>query len=118
MFANDLGVPIDPIKTDPRGKRYTTDLGNHLGDLNQLDSEITSLIARTHGCATRYFQQYLDFITYRKKTMYDIKRDEVAKYVFNDIRKTKAYREEDLVYAELPISLKDAYYEYRYGIFA
>lgn len=50
--------------------------------------------------------------------MYDIKRDEVAKYVFNDIRKTKAYREEDLVYAELPISLKDAYYEYRYGIFA
>lgn len=118
LFANDLGVEIDQIKTDPRGTRYTTDLGNHLGDLNQLDSEITSLIARTHGCATRYFQQYLDFITYRKKTMYDIDRDKVAKYVFDDIRQTKAYKEEELVYAELPISLKDAYNEYRYGTFA
>lgn len=118
LFANNLGVEIDQIKTDPRVKRYTTDLGNHLGDLNQLDAEITSLIARTHGCATRYFQQYLDFITYRKKTMYDIDRDKVAKYVFDDIRQTKAYKEEELVYAELPISLKDAYNEYRYGTFA
>ena len=118
LFANNLGVEIDQIKTDPRVKRYTTDLGNHLGDLNQLDAEITSLIARTHGCATRYFQQYLDFITYRKKTMYDIDRDKVAKYVFDDIRQTKAYKEEELVYAELPISLKDAYNEYRYETFA
>ncbi|MDD6460672.1 MAG: hypothetical protein PUF70_08420 [Absicoccus porci] len=38
LFANDLGVEINQIKTDPRGKRYTTDLGNHLGDLNQLDT--------------------------------------------------------------------------------
>ena len=118
LFANDLGVEIDQIKTDPRVKRYTTDLGNHPGNLNQLDAEITSLIARTHGCATRYFQQYLDFITYRKKTMYNIDRNKVVKYVFDDIRQTKAYKEEELVYAELPISLKDAYNEYRYGTFA
>lgn len=55
---------------------------------------------------------------YRKKTMYEMDRDRVAKYVFNDIRLMSAFKEEEVGYAELTLSLIDAYYEYRYGIFA
>ena len=45
-------------------------------------------------------------------------RDRVAKYVFNDIRLMSAFKEEEVGYGELTLSLIDAYYEYRYGIFA
>ena len=118
QFANELGVTNDKIPTMPNGKRYTTNLGNHLGDLNQLDSELSSLITRTHGVSTRFLQDYLNFISYKKQTKYKIDRDKVAEHVYSKVSVTKAFKEEELIYAELPISLKEAYYEYRYGIFA
>lgn len=118
QFANNIESKYDKIPTTPDGKRYTTNLGNHLGDLNQLDSEITSLINRTHGVSTRFFQDYLNFLTYKKTTKYKHERDNVAEFIYNEIKDTKAFTEAELVYTELPISLKEAYYEYRYGIFA
>lgn len=83
-----------------------------------MDAEIKSLILRPDGYTIRCFQQYFDFIMYRKKTMYEMDRDRVAKYVFNDIRLMSAFKEEEVGYAELTLSLIDVYYEYRYGIFA
>lgn len=118
QFANSLGVLNDKIPTKPNKKRYKTDNGNHLGDINELDSEISSLITKTHGVSTRYLQDYLNFITYRKQAKYKHERKEVVSYIYQEISNTQAFIEEELVFTELPISLKDAYYEYRYGIFA
>lgn len=118
QFANELGATLDAIPTKPNEKRYTTANGNHLGELNQLHSEISSLITKTHGVSTRFFQDYLNFITYIKKVKYQIEREDLTEFIFNEIKNTPAFTQEELYFTELPISLKEAYYEYRYGIFA
>lgn len=118
QFANELGATLDNIPTKPNEKKYTTKSGNHLGDLNQLHSEISLLISKTHGVSTRFFQDYLNFLTYTKHVKYKVERKDLTEFIFNEIKNTTAFNEEKLVLTELPISLKEAYFEYRYGIFA
>lgn len=118
QFANEVGADHDVIPTVANKKRYTTKKGEHLADINQLDSEITSLITKTHGVCIKYFQGYLDFLTFKKQVKYQVKREEMATYIFRLIKGTKAFTEEEIIFTELPISLKEAYYEYHYGIFA
>lgn len=118
QFSNEIGAENDKIEVKANKKNYTTKSGKHLGDVNQLDAGITELITRTHGVSTRYFQEYLDFYTYLKKMKYSYKRDEIADNIFSLIKNTKAFTEDEIVLTEMPVSLKEAYYEYRFGIFA
>ena len=118
--ANVLEAGHDKIipPPDPMLKNYVSPLGNALGDVNELDSGISKIIARTHGVSTRYLQSYLDFYCYVKQMRYKIGRSRLCEAVFDSVKRKKPHSEKWLAAMELPISLKEAYYEYRYGIFA
>ena len=117
QIANELGATLDKIDKKPTVKRYTTDNGNSLSSMNQLHSEITALITKTHGIGTKYIQGYLDFVTIRKKINYSYKKDDRPEALYNLIKDVKAWTGKQISNKEMPISLKEAYYEYRYGIF-
>ncbi len=118
QIANELGATLDKIDSKPTVKRYTTDNGNSLSSMNQLHSEITMMITKTHGVGIKYIQGYLDFLTIRKKINYSYKRDDQAAALYNLIKDTRSWTGKELSNQKLPISLKEAYYEYRYGIFS
>ena len=119
-IANILGADHDRIipSRDPGAKRYKSPSGCSLGDVNELDSGITALITAKRGVSTRYLQSYLNFYVYVKQAKYRMGRDELSGHIFEAIKKAGAITEKDIAATEFPISLKEAYYEYRYGIFA
>lgn len=81
-------------------------------------TEISAIITSTKGFSTRYIQGYLDFNILRKQTKYKFKRDEMVDQIFEKVIHTKSFSNVYVMRTPIPISLKEAYYEYRYGIFA
>ena len=73
---------------------------------------------RTHGFSTRYAQEYLDFNILRKQIKYKYKRDEQAKKLFEEVKDSEFIKNALVLNTPMPISLKEAYYEYHYGIFS
>ena len=72
----------------------------------------------TGGVGTRYIQGYLDFLLLKKQAKYTFKRKEMAAEILRMIIDTEAFSNEMVRATPMPISLKEANYEYRYGIFA
>ena len=95
-----------------------TEDGNSLASVNELMSEIENIIQRTHGFSTRYAQEYLDFNVLRKQIKYKYKRDEQAKKLFEEVKDSEFIKNALVLNTPMPISLKEAYYEYHYGIFS
>lgn len=118
QFANHLKATNDKIPTSPLGKRYLTEDGESLGDINEMMSEISGIITKTKGFSTRYAQGYVDFNILRKQMKYQYKRKEIVDRLFEEVIKTKSFKNVLISQMPMPISLKEAYYEYRYGIFA
>jgi transposase-like protein len=118
QFANNLGVMNDKVPVIANKKRYTTNLGNSLGDINQLATGITKIIKTSHGVSIRHLQDYLSFYLYKKQLHYKTDRKDQANIIYNLLKNSQKLSNKDTLKFELPISLKDAYYEYRYGIFA
>ena len=82
-------------------------------------TEVSSMIQTTRGVGTRYLQGYLDFLLPKKQVKYKFKKKEMASEILRMIIDTEAFSAMKIVRATpIPISLKEAYYEYRYGIFA
>ena len=73
---------------------------------------------RTHGFSTRYAQEYLDFNILWKQIKYKYKRDEQAKKLFEEVKDSEFIKNALVLNTPMPISLKEAYYEYHYGIFS
>ena len=117
LFANDIEAAVERIPTKPNRKCYETENGYTLAELNELDSQITTLITTKRGVNTKYFQEYLDFIVFKKYVKYKRERKEWKHVAFDLIKNMPAFTEEEIINSDLPISLKDAYYEYHYGIF-
>lgn len=118
QFANYLEAVNNKIKTSPSEKRYLTDDGESLGSINEMMTELSSMIQTTRGVGTRYIQGYLDFLLLKKQAKYTFKRKEMAFEILRIIIDIKAFSNEMVRVTPMPISLKEAYYEYRYGIFA
>ena len=119
QFANYLEAVNNKIKTSPLGKRYLTDDGmKSLGSVNEMMTEVSSMIQTTRGVGTRYLQGYLDFLLLKKQVKYKFKKKEMASEILRMIIDTEAFCNEMVRATPIPISLKEAYYEYRYGIFA
>jgi len=118
LFANEIESSIEVIPSKPNKETYSTENGYTLAELNELDSQITTLITTKKGVNTKYFQEYLDFIVFKKHVKYHAERNEMKQYAFDLIKDMPAFTEEEIVNSELPISLKDAYFEYHYGIFS
>ena len=118
QFANYLEAVNNKIKTSPLEKRYLTDDGKSLGAVNEMMTEVSSMIQTTRGIGTRYIQGYLDFLLLKKQAKYTFKRKEMASEILRMMMDTEAFNNEMVRATPMPISLKEAYYEYRYGIFA
>ena len=106
------------IRTSPLKKKYLTDDGKSIGSVNEMMTEVSSLIQTTRGVGTKYIQGYLDFLLLKKHAKYAYKRDEVSSKILEMVIGTSAFENEMVLATPMPISLKEAYYEYRYGIFA
>ena len=118
QFANYLEAVNNKIKTSPLEKRYLTDDGKSLGAVNEMMTEVSSMIQATRGVGTRYIQGYLDFLLFKKQAKYTFKRKEMASEILRMMMDTEAFNNEMVRATPMLISLKEAYYEYRYGIFA
>lgn len=118
QFANLLNATNDKVPTIPLGKRYLTDSGESLGTINEMMTEISTLITRSKGFSTRYMQGYINFNILRKQLKYQYKRKEMVDRLFEMVIETKSFKNVFVTQTPIPISLKEAYFEYRYGIFA
>lgn len=118
QFSNELKAENSYIKTSPTQKHYLIEDGNSLASVNELMSEIENIIQRTHGFSTRYAQEYLNFIILRKQIKYKYERDEQAKKLFEKVKDSEFIKNALVLNTTMPISLKEAYYEYHYGIFS
>lgn len=118
QFSNYIKAINDKIPTSPLGKRYLTNDGESLGAINEMMTEISTLITSTKGFSTRYMQGYINFNILRKQMKYQYKRAEAVEKIFEMVKETSSFKEMLVKQTPLPISLKEAYFEYRYGIFA
>ena len=116
QFANYFEAVNNKIKTSPLEKRYLTVDGKSLGSVNEMMTEVSSMIQTTRGTGTRYIQGYLDFLLLKKQAKYTFKRKEMVSEILRMIIDTVAFNNE--IVRAMPISLKGAYYEYRYGLCA
>lgn len=118
QFANLLNATNDKVPTKPLEKRYLTASGESLGTINEMMTEISTLITRSKGFSTRYMQGYINFNILRKQLKYQYKRKEMVDRLFEMVIETKSFKNVFVTQTPIPISLKEAYFEYKYGIFA
>lgn len=118
QLANHLRTTNNKVPTSPTEKRYLTRDGKSLGVINEMMTEVAGLIIKTKGISTRYLQGYLNFNRLRKQMKYRYKRNEMPEKIMNLLVETSSFRNMSVLATPMPISLKEAYYEYRYGIFA
>ena len=118
QLANHLGTTNNKVPTSPTEKKYLTKDGKSLGSINEMMSEVEGLITKTKGIGTRYLQGYLNFNILRKQIKYKYKRNEMLKQIMDMLVETSSFKNISVLAIPMPISLKEAYYEYRYGIFA
>ena len=81
-------------------------------------TEVSLMIQTTKRVETRYIQGYLDFLLLKKQVKYKFKKKEMDSEILRMIIDTEAFSNEMVRVTPMPISLKEAYREYRYGIFA
>ena len=62
------------------------------------------------------YMKEIDFL--RKQIKYKYKRDEQAKKLFEEVKDSEFIKNALVLNTPMPISLKEAYYEYHYGIFS
>ena len=117
-FCNALGCDHEVIPVIANKKCYKTINGKHLGELNQLIEEFRTSIKYKHGVGTRYLQDELNFFTIRKQLKYKVERKNIAQYVFGLLCNAGFISTEEILGTEMPISLKEAYFNYHYGIFS
>ena len=113
-FAANHRLPSDVIKvnSDPAKHNFTTPTGNSLSSVNQMHTELSNLIRRTHGVSIRHLQGYLDFICFVKQIRYqvDVKMRTVEGYCRS---MTGAVRHicREICKLPIPIDLREAYAE-------
>ena len=118
QFANVLAIDNDKIPVIANQKHYTTRNGNSLGDVNELIENFRTSNKFRHGYSTRYLQNYLDFYLLKKKYKYKYDRKDMASKIYQLLSGQGYLSDDDILLTEIPISLKEAYFDYHYGIFA
>lgn len=82
--------------------------------------EVSLMVQITRGAGTRCIQGYLDFLLLKKqvKVKYKFQKKEMVSEIIRRIIDNESFSNEIVRATPMPISLKEAYYEYRYGLFA
>ena len=118
-FANEQELESEPIPTKGNQKRYTTEKGNSLGDINQLHQEVSEMLVKKHGVSIRHLQGYLDWLVFCKKLKYTVEAKQRRINAYLQIMTQPIdITKRTMCTKELPINLYEAYKEYHYGIFA
>lgn len=118
-FAEAITCKSEQIPSIANKKRYATDNGNTISNVNELHTELSNLITRKHGVSIRHLQSYLNWIVFVKKLKYTIKQESMDTYTYmNTMKQTKTLTKREICKLPIPIDLYEAYGEYRYGIFA
>ena len=117
QLANVIGAINENIPVYGGQKRYKTPAGRSLGSVNEMMTDISMIISRTRGFGTRYLDDYMSFNLFRKKLRYTVKRKDMRDYVYEKLIHSSQITLSDILKTVMPISLKEAYYEYGFGIF-
>ena len=127
QFANYLGLEVDQIKTTPikdnktyapnNIKYHTTKNGNNFQTLNEVAKIIKDITHKYHGVNIRYLNGYLAFKCLIKNLKYRFERGIVPIQLLDILNNYYNYKKYMSLQTLYPIDLKEAYWEYNYGIF-
>lgn len=128
LLSNSIGAESDMIRTIPPKdgktyvpqavKRHMTDSGRHIQDLNELVKGIKDQTRFRHGMGTRYLNDWLAFICVRKMLGYRCERADIADRLLSILGSSNYKSSALIAVTPHPISLKQAYWDYHYGIFS
>ncbi|HHU79717.1 MAG TPA: hypothetical protein GXZ35_00050 [Acholeplasmataceae bacterium] len=100
-------------------KFYKSDSGHTLASLNGLHSELKTWLKKFRGVSTKHLQGYLDFFRYLKYLKYKIEyENRINETYCRSIPSYTTYLIDNIYNEPMPIDLKLAYGDYKYGIFA
>lgn len=118
-FAKQIKCKIEQIPVIANKKKYTTKNNHTISDVNQIHSEFKNLITKKHGISTRHLQDYLNWLIFTKKIKYTIKAEALVSYTYiTTLKEKNTISTSNICKIEMPISLRQAYGSYKYGIFA
>lgn len=117
QFANYLETANDNIPTNTEYKRYTTNNGNSIQQVNQLAGELTKLITLKHGISLRYLNGYLAFICVKKMFKYSYGNTLIPEKIYDKLSLRTKTTYDQLTHKLYPVDLKEAYWEFNYGIY-
>lgn len=83
-----------------------------------MTTEVSLMVQITRGAGTRCIQGYLYFLLLKKQVKYKFQKKEMVSEIIRRIIDNESFSNEIVRATPMPISLKEAYYEYRYGLFA
>lgn len=114
-FASETNMKHNFIPS----KFYKSDSGHTLATLNGLHSELKTWLRKFRGVSTKHLQGYLDLFRYLKHIKYKIEYEKRINetYCFS-IPSYTTVLIDNIYNKPMPIDLKVAYEEYKYGIFA
>lgn len=119
LFAESLNCKIEQIPVIANKKRYSTNNGKTISNVNQLHSEFSILITKKHGVSTRHLQSYLNWLIFIKKVRYTVKDTARSSYTYMEtMHQVNTIKVRDICKQEFPIDLLMAYGEYNYGIYS
>lgn len=92
------------LKQIPSGETKTEDY--HLGELNEIFTELEILLLRFKGLSTRHLQEYLDWFRYRKILKYTVDYLKTTKEFFKIVLKEESVlTNNDVCKREMPIDI-------------
>jgi len=98
---------------------HKTKDGKHISDVNSLHSDLKDLIRKKRNVSIRHLQGYLNWIVFKRRFILQIQRKLYDLKTYGYIRgKEKKLRNFDICKIPFPISLKEIYGQYHYGMFA
>lgn len=118
LFANHIHTAHDPIKASVTRDIYETDKGNNIQMVNEFCKCIKDIIRRYHGVSTRHLNGYIAFQTVKKIFTYKYNRESIANEIIKISNRERCIKTTDICSIDYPIDLKDAYWNFNYGIFA
>lgn len=92
--------------------------GSTISDVNSLHSSLKDLIRKKRGVSLRHLQGYLNWIVFKKKISNKLRSTYKLLSYASVYTENRKYKNEDICEKEFPISLREIYGKYKYGMFS
>jgi phage terminase large subunit len=98
---------------------HKTKDGKHISDVNSLHSNLKDLIRKKRGVSLRHLQGYLNLIVFKRRFISAIERKLFDLNAYGYVKdKGKKLINREICKFPFPVSLKEIYGHYHYGMFA